>query len=156
MFKIKDLMIKVLPGAEGATEPREGCNVPSTCGDCSACTEGSNPCPGGFTCDWGTFCDYTVCGGTCVCTDCSYPSCGHTCTPLDTKPQGRRRVTGNLWELKAALKRQLASIEAQEQLSEQVLKPRTLEEAEALEQKLKEALEELQDIKKQLSKKSSD
>ena len=152
MFILKDLMIKVAPEADGPEGRRGGC------GWCSACTNGcSDACTQGYTCDYYSYCEpCTLVGCTCSCSQhcsegCSIPSCGQTCTPLNTKPGRGRRFAGGLSELKAALQEQLAAVEEQERLAEEAMKPRTVEEVEALEQKLNEALEELQAIKKQLA-----
>jgi hypothetical protein len=63
---------------------------------------------------------------------CSYPSCGNSCTPLGSKPIRRLRFEGDLSELKAALKAQLAGVEEQGRLAEEAMKRRTADEVEAL------------------------
>jgi hypothetical protein len=162
MFKIKDLMIKVVPESGVAEELGKGCGMctdqcTAACTD--ACSGATAPCEYLSACTCGcTFGDCTD-GCTCTqqCTDyCSYPSCGYTCAGGPTKPRkrgGLARPFGSLAELKAELKRQLAAVEAQEKVAEESMKPQTVEEAEALEKKLQEALDEVRDIKSELSKK---
>lgn len=141
MFRIKDLMIKVIPedGSIEAKSCNDGCTHYTSCGECTNWT------------DWG--CDMgTVCGcSNCTCTGgCSgYPSCAG-CTKVQTiKPTPEKNFTGNLGDLKAALKAQLAAVEEQERIAEEALKPASFEDAEALEQKLNEALEEVRQLKEQ-------
>ncbi|MBZ0167957.1 MAG: hypothetical protein K8F29_00770 [Kofleriaceae bacterium] len=59
----------------------------------------------------------------------------------------------NLAVLKAQLRQQLAAVEEQEKLAHESLRPASLAEAEALEKKLIEALDEIKTIKAGLKKK---
>jgi hypothetical protein len=61
-----------------------------------------------------------------------------------------RATGGGLPALKAALRSQLAAIEAAEQAQEEQMQPSTLAEAELLEEKLSEALEEVRRLKKDI------
>jgi acyl-CoA thioesterase len=61
----------------------------------------------------------------------------------------------NLATLKAQLQQALAQVEGQERAMEESQKPQTVEEAEALEQKLVEALEDLRQHRDELRRRSA-
>lgn len=188
MFKIKDLMIKIIP-EEGkmAAEQPVGCGDFMTCGgctnctgDCTACTN-TRQCLGGcsdlYTCKGGSRamagCGLTCAPNTCrvctvVCTDecsacsqqvltckctdsptCRVGTCGYgSCQRTYGVAEAQQQLTlENLAVLKAQLRQQLAAVEEQEKLAHESLRPASLAEAEALEKKLIEALDEIKTIK---------
>ena len=143
MFKIKDLMIKVIPsdGDPAVRTCNDGCTHYTNCGECTMDTN--------WGCDMGTVC---ACSNCSMCTGgCSYyPSCAG-CTKVQTiKTTSKGGFSGNLSDLKEALKQQLAAVEEQEKRVAEQMTPQTLEDAEALEGKLTEALEEVRLLKEQL------
>jgi|GEM_PF-4267059 len=126
MFKIKDLMIKVIPD----DAERMG-NGPVNVGACGTSTCGCSDTCG--SCSWGT------CFG---CSQCSPPSGG-------SFQRGEEVINpSDLFALKADLKRRLAIVEAMESS----LAPKTVQEVEVLEKKLTTALAELKHIKAKLTK----
>lgn len=130
MFKIKDLMIKVLP-ADGEEDQREDCGWTDwTCDQTTLCTVFNNtiPCPAGCYTHPETH-DYTAEQANIEC----------------------RAQTGGLAALKQALKDRLEAVEKKEEELKDSELPKTLEEAELLEAKLKEALEEISKLKEDLS-----
>lgn len=123
MFKIKDLMIRVIPevGGPGGAGACGDCTCGSFCGSCS--------CSG---------CTFTTCVG---CTYCSPPSgMGHDF--LD------RINPSDLAALKAQLKERVAAIERLETTFE----VKTREQAELLEKKLDDALAEVKRLKSTFTK----
>ncbi|MEQ1905971.1 MAG: hypothetical protein ABL888_17410 [Pirellulaceae bacterium] len=192
MFKIKDLMIKVVPQQNETKDcgtctawTGGGCDMGTVCpcsdySYCTVCTDGCSyvSCVTGTNlarhaaapmgavakgcgtctawtgggCDMGTVCpcsDYSYCT---ICTDsCSYPSCG-SLSNYPTPRVAGNSFRGNLSDLKAALQRQLQSVEEQEKEANESLKPRTLADAEMIEKKLQEALEEIRKMKVELGK----
>ena len=138
MFKIKDLMIKVVSEEEEVH-------------GCSPCTKTCSQACSDACSDWQTcvvsICECTWCTNSCGCS--VQVSCG-------TTKLCKSRSVGSLADLKAELKNQLAAIEAEEERIEESAKPQTLEEAEALEAKLEEALEEVRNIKSKLGQEPSD
>jgi len=99
---------------------------------------GGTICPGGTQCLAGTGCGGTVvgCGGT--------VACGGSLTPvIDPASGGGERLAA----LKAQLQEQIKAIEQQERIMTQASRPQTVEEAEALEKKLTQQLEELRSHK---------
>lgn len=188
MFKIKDLMIKIIPEEGKMAEGQlAGCGDCTNCTvKCTACTD-TPGCRGGcsdwFTCKGGSQVTAAGCGLTCapntcrvctfVCTDecsacsqqvltckctdsptCRVGTCGYgSCNRTYGVEAGQPLTLENLAVLKAQLRQQLAAIEEQEKLAHESLKPATLEEAEALEKKLVEALDEIKAITADLKKK---
>lgn len=128
MFRIKDLMIKVVP---------EGHETREECGGCSWTNWG---------CDMGTPCPCTHYG-------CSMVTCGMGVTQCFTVTDKGYSLPfrGGLAELKAALQQQLAAVEAQETAATAAMQPRSMQEVENLEGKLTEALQELKRVKAQLA-----
>src|SRR6202035_117117 len=127
-FKIRDLMIDLVSESPGAGEARY-CPLPSVpnlaCINFTtrvACTQ-SNGC-GLHSAPYFALCDFSA--------------------PL-TDPGPR-----DLGALKAQLRAALAEVEERERAVEAESRPRTREEAEELEGKLQEALEELRSLKKSL------
>ena|ERR1700676_3133830 len=186
MFKIKDLMIKVIPELEDAEKQNGGCYCTNGC--TQAC---SQACSNGVTCrvctDWTGTLSYLCAMGQaakfCICSDqcsactpnyftcgectaacsspcthggCSQPAtCGafHTDYPIYGVAAARpQRSLENLAALKSQLKQQLGKIEEEEKRVEASLAPASLAEAELLEKKLEEALEEVRGLKERLKK----
>jgi hypothetical protein len=159
-FKVRDLMIDVAPGVGGGI----------FCRPCTPLVTDYCLCTNQVT-------QITPCG------NCSYlspyifeitpwitritPTCGVTRDPTITPtvqftPQtpvvnqpGMVANPQNLAELKAQLRQSLAQVEAQEQAMAESMKPQTVEEADMLEQKLTEALDELRQHKEALRRRSS-
>ncbi len=126
MFKIKDLMVRVIP-EEGLPGDLGGAGA---CGDC--------------TC--GSFC------GSCSCSGCTFATCvGCTyCSPPSGMGLGLldRVNPADLAALKAQLKERVAAVER----LEAGFTPQTREQAEMLERKLTDALAEVKRIKASLTK----
>jgi len=134
MFKIKDLMITILPEAQGAVAAQ--CYPPTDCRCTNACTP---PCSAGCS-------DCTICS---ACTGCT----PHACTGGTLPPRQQPLTLEGLAVLKAQLRQQLVAVEQQEKAAHESLAPASLEEAEALEKKLVEALDEIKTIKATFKKK---
>ncbi len=144
-FKIRDLMIDIVPqrGFDCGCPTNRGtypdvCYFPSAC-ICTIFWPRTGPPPPPRT--------YTP------------PGCGITQdprTPILTgqtpaiAPQGMAANPESLAELKAQLRQTLARVEAQERVMEDSMKPQTVAETEALEQKLQEALEALRKHREEL------
>jgi len=129
-------MIKVAP--EGRAEQ-----------DCGWTGWGCDMCT--LTCADG--CSVCTCTGVCT-QGCSYRSC---VTGTDIGAAARfHGGAGGLAELKAALKQQLEAVEEQERRAEGSLGLRSIEEAEMLEAKLEEALQEVRQAKTQLGEGSAE
>lgn len=175
-FKIRDLMINV-----ASSEPREGAGeaAPAGCvGRCNTLQTGKLVCgrwityltiDTPYTCKCTHRSGHYPCActhqtGPCACTHQTgygetpgwpnpYPPCG--CT----HPSGRwytpaaQETLESLTEVKAELQLALAEVDEQIKCIEQGLQPKTLEEVEGLETKLKEALGELDRIKSELKNK---
>lgn len=135
-FRVKDLMIHVLPSERvGDVEElcrwlTDFCRWPTLCGGWFSC---------GFLSPCGAL---TPCG--------AISPCGAVSPYVD--PGAGVIRPEELSVLKEQLRRTLAQIEEQEGALETKMGPRTLEEAEALEEKLKDALEELKAHKERLQK----
>jgi hypothetical protein len=132
-FKIKDLMINVVP----------------------AQLDNLNQCPFN-SCGWTIVLDPPGgCPAACslFITECGpVTTCGTTaCHPAitNTGPLDRLRVE-DLAFLKEELRQELAKVESREQELEERLRPQTLEQVTVLEEKLTDALKELQEHKKRL------
>lgn len=130
MFKIKDLMIKVIPDEAERIGQGDGIGGGGACG--------TYTCGCSDTCG---SCSFVTCVG---CSGCSPPSGG------GLQPGTEVINPSDLLSLKADLKRRLSLVEAMEKN----LAPQTLQEAEALERKLTEALVELKQIKAGFNKPS--
>ena len=142
-FRVRDLVINVLP--EGAAQPdRIGCG----------CTFGFSGCGG--SCDLFTICTYSgcrecsgafTCIGATACRGCTLNvTCGGSALPgagTAVDPQA-------LAALKAQLREALREVETAEQLLAERMSPQSVEEVEALEKKLQDALEDLKARKEQL------
>lgn len=127
------------------------------CSICTPCTErtcGCTPCTGGCTC---TQCTQT-CGPVSPCTFrtvCTVHSlCGQSfnCTPTFIEGVGRGLQPEHLSQLKEELRATLEQVEAEEERLKEQMQPQTLDEVTELEQKLSEALEELQKRRKELER----
>jgi len=132
-FKVKDLMITVLPAGD---------KLPA--GAVGAC---------GISCETLTHCTpCSICSCSCTCTnscrDCTVTNasalsfCGHKCL---VRPE-------DLAALKEEMKRALAQIEEKERSMQGEMAPKSVKEAEELEQKLTEALNEVRALKAKLRK----
>lgn len=148
-FRIKDLLINVLPeGTKNAADEDGG-------GDCG--------CTATVWCG----CSKTPPWPTCHCSLTVF--CGWSQTPgwqdvdeafrcMRTPPQltlatDPATAAKQLAMLKTQLEQSLAEIEEQERRLEEQLQPKTLEEVEALQVKLREAMHELEHRKSELKKK---
>ena len=146
-FRVRDLVINVLPegGGEAADCALTGCGLGfSHCrfGSCDFATiciySGCRECSGAFTCIGAT-----KCGGCTLNVTCGggpsllFEGAG------DVDPQA-------LATLKAQLQEALRAVESAEQTLAERMSPQSIEEVEALEQKLQGALEELKARKEQL------
>ena len=94
------------------------------------------------------------CGGCCL-TPCSLPSCpNNSCVGITDCSLGRLGADvvnpADLAVLKQILKNALSEVELREAVLKQVMRPQTLDDVEALEERLKGAIQELQLIKKDL------
>jgi hypothetical protein len=97
--------------------------------------------------DWSCFCTpaYSACW---ICTELvSCDGCTF-CTPSAAVKAQANLSAENLGKLKAELQRQLAEVEEAEERQKQ---PKTVEDVAALEQRLTDALEEVRQLKAQLS-----
>ncbi len=124
MFKIKDLMIKILPEE-------------------SICNPGSRTCE--YTC---------YCGTACTASAFAPPVClVQTIPPIPMHmAQSASDPQAQLASLKEQLQFALKQVEEQEKFIDEQLRPKTIEEIEQLEAKLLEALEELKKQKEDLKK----
>jgi hypothetical protein len=128
-FKIKDLMINVVP-----SDPH-GRGTPT---DCTAIT---NPTLGpGQVVLFGFI-------------PCSFAQCGATVIPTDLF-QSHGSSVAALSTLKEQLKQQLAEVEKRQAAAEESLLPNTVEEVDMLTKKLNDALDELKGRRAELSRKS--
>lgn len=122
-----------------------------TCTACSQCTQCScSLCTGGCTqCSACTCskCTAHTCTFHTICTVCSHLQ---TCGPTAAARQTSRLRASDLPKLKAQLQRALKQVEAKEEAVAKKMQPRTVEQIELLEAKLREALEELARQKKEL------
>ncbi len=158
-FKLKDLMIDVLPGAQGAqaVNPAAQCPIPSAVTHLAAgivC-----PIPSAHT----TLCPYPsahypcpipsaqiVAQGICPMFSAVQPSL--TCAAALAQPTDGTHMA-NLAILKQQLQQALDQVNQHEAAVHAAAKPQTVEEAEALETQLQGALAELQAHKADLQKK---
>jgi hypothetical protein len=150
-FKVKDLMISVLPEHEEAAGIIVPCPACSRCTNCTRCTVGCSPRT-----------DCQGCTGCSLCTD-SQPPCGyctgacthcsHACTGYTNNlilPDPASLEAEQLAVLKAQLQHALTLVHAQENALEQRLKPQSLTDVNLLEQKLVEALGEVRSKKAEM------
>jgi len=180
-FKVKDLMINVLPAAGEALPCIQGtlpcaqgpifCTHVTVCGLCTNHTCGCTRCTVILSCG----CTALTCG----CSRCTaFLSCGCTvisrfgcsvlsaCTPCGsaisqiTPPgpgipgPGPESSFETLTALKAQLKQQLAEVESQQKAVEESLRPQTVAEVDELQSKLEAAIEELKARRAELTKKA--
>lgn len=133
-FRVRDLVINVLPEESspflcGFSHCGLGsCEIYTVCGGFSGCRE----CSGQFTCIGAS-----KCGG------CTLNVTGGGIPVFGITPEA-------LAALKAQLKQALDEVESAEQLLAERMRPQSVEEVEALEEKLQAALSELKDRKGQL------
>jgi hypothetical protein len=148
-FRVRDLVINVLP--EGGGEAAAGCAL-------SGCGLGFSHCRFG-SCDFVTICIFSgcrECSGQFTCIGAT--NCGG-CTLNVTCGGGPSLLFGGgagdvdpqaLATLKAQLREALRAVESAEETLAERMSPQSIEEVEALEQKLQGALEELKARKEQL------
>lgn len=158
IFRIKDLMIKVMPSRRGGVtelqcEPWSCGDLDSGCGDSCLVTCG---------CSDGGCSQHSNCGGDC--SDCSYCTAHCSgCTCSNTK-YGRTSIKQDLSRMGlstlAALREQLhealQAIEQRQREIETQLRPKTLADVENLERKITESLEDLRSLKAELLAKEAD
>lgn len=176
-FRIRDLMVNVMAQRGGGGGfGGGGCEVFTCAAFSQVCVDGSaNDLTNQFcdlisgeptNCQFGTqntclfTCNTTAppCGISCVNFTCPPVTHGHPChtrasivgTPVGTLANWRAFAQRDLATLKEQLRAALAEVEAREKAAEEASLPRTREEAEDLEAKLKEALEEVRGWKKTL------
>ena len=160
-FKVKDLMINVVPAAD---RPCTGGTLP--------CVAGSHPCAlGQVVCTHVSVCRCTLLGTACACSlmsmctqGCTFFSCpgcsvNSVCTPCGTAPSlinptcsigpDPETTLNALAALKAQLQQQLAVIGEQEQ----GLQPQTVAEVDELQSRLQAAMDELKTRRAELAKK---
>jgi len=149
-FRVRDLVINVLQ--EGAGERDR-----LACG----CTFGFSHCGFG-SCDFATICIYSgcrecsgqfTCIGASICGGCTLNvTCGPNSCGALTALFGRGGAVNPeaLATLKAQLREALRAVESAEQVLAERMSPQSVEEVEALEKKLQDALEELRTRKEQL------
>jgi len=148
-FRVKDLMISVLPG-EGEDLPGLLSRFPCHCGHTlQVCTPplscvGSAPCP-----DPHSFSDTVQ--GLFVSPYCCpmMTAVGPVGLPFGGDPAA---VAQQLAALKSQLREAIAQIEKQEKLVSESAQPQSVAEIEQLQGKLKEALDELERRKSELKK----
>jgi hypothetical protein len=151
-FKIKDLMISVLPAAGQDCGLVTVCTFPSV----DVCTgTDTRPHPPRHGCTGFTYfagcgaTDITVTLRTCFYTFCAATLCAATDTNFDSPPTSLAALAA----LKEQLKQQLAAVEKQQAAVEESLRPSTIEEVDLLTKKLNEALVELKKRRAELSRK---
>ena len=174
-FRIRDLMINVIPdriagegGGAGGDTTDPNCDgafsCDATCGDSCAFDFGGS---GFWQCGWTP--PVNPCGPTYPCIasipcgatplPCLYNTCGLSSGPGCYTPRSAYWVNheakffataAQLAALKVQLRTTLAEVEAREAAAEAAQRPRTREQAEALEEKLKGAIAEVRDWKKTL------
>lgn len=151
-FRIKDLLINVL----APSNERGDCDDPSwpECGCTATVWCGCSKTPPWPTCH----CTRTVfCGCSQAPAWHEYlvaPNCLGTPTPGRIPATEPAIAAKQLAILKTQLKQALAEIEEQEKRLEEELQPKTVEEVEALQVKLREAADELEHRKSELKKNS--
>ena len=138
-FKVNDLMINILPEAN----PKEAlaCGACTRCSDCSRCS-GCTRCSDCSRCTGCSRCTFWSCDMMSCMYDSKYPF------PYLTDPSGSPEA---LSTLKEQLRQELAQLEQQE-TELQGSEPQTVEEIDAIEAKLKDALKELQARRKELQR----
>jgi hypothetical protein len=173
-FRVSDLVINVVPQTtcQGETVPIDcggftSCQGLSDFCDFTSCQGVSDMCGivtmhcridtvggggGGGPCKG---CTLNVTPAPCRCM--SGPATGlcPNCSNVRTIGGGGGVSAHSLAALKAELQRELAAVEAQEEALAARMQPQTVEEVDALEQKLTEALDELKARKKELGGKGS-
>jgi len=126
-FRVKDLLIQLQPDYGQPGRPPDQDIHPAVDWSCF-CTPAYSAC-------W-------ICTQLVSCDGCTF------CTPSGHLKADAGMSVENLGKLKAELQRQLAEVEEAEERKKQ---PKTVDDVEALEQRLTDALEELRQLKAQLS-----
>lgn len=149
IFRIKDLMIKVMPSRpvvpELQCEPWSCGDLMSGCGDSCIVTCGCSA----YGCS-----AHSNCGGPC--SDCSYCTAHCTgCTCSGTKGPSIRQDVSRMDQSTLAILRQqlqeaLNAVEQRQQEIDTHLRPKTLADVELLEQKIAASLEDLQALKAEM------
>ncbi len=177
-FRVKDLMISVGLGdddepcwlitncggvTELCVENTQGCAFTDNC-NCTIATPCNEFTCNEFTCGFCSIC--SPCSQrTCLCSGCTGRSmctvrslCGVTvrCTPTFAQTGRRRLEVEDLTELKRELRAALDRVEAEEQRLAESESPQTLDEVTQLEEKLQEALGELQRRRGELENQPAD
>ena len=157
-FRFKDLMIQVVPQGRGGDEDDPACTLaskePDPAGLAAGCREASEA---QCTCTLATKMDPTPAMMGCTLASRIEPQALGTITTVTTVTtvttlvQGGRG--GDLASLKAQLRAALVDVERQERAQQgDGGLPATVEEADDLERRLREAIEELQDHRKSLQR----
>ena len=128
-FRVRDLMINVLPESEALRAAQSCLEACISCGGCSL-----EPCTYGPT----RGCDF-------LCTNYAPRSFSPYLAPEEQLAMAKQQ-----------LRQALAQVEAQERVQSEAMRPQTLEEATALEEKLEEALEEVRERKEELQEGAED
>lgn len=148
-FKVKDLMVQIQGEGDALDAANQAqfclntrqCFFPTLCRwntlNCGFFT----PCFT-FTCPWRTRIPWEICNFQSICGGSSELPIDDPRTPVINPPIAIGG--GNLNLLREQLKQALAEVEAEARASDERLAPQTVDQVEALERKLTEALEELQ------------
>ena len=148
-FRVKDLMISVVPAKKAGSEP--GCGFGGETMLCGLESATAHTHPTTFMLAWSP---WFVCGAL---HSTTFPPISQTCchchtSPVSISPDNPVSAAEQLAALRAQLTKAVAEIEAQEKLLAEQSQPQTLEEIEDLQVKLKEAQAELEKRKAQLKK----
>lgn len=133
-FRVRDLVINVLPEQGGGGLQPFDCPGISDCYPFSSCGR-TNAC-------------YPV---SCRIVSCIDTRCGGCTLAISRLPGLQEGVTAeDLAALKAQLTQALSEVERAEEVLAESMRPQSIDEVEALEQKLEDALSELKQRKEQL------
>jgi len=147
-FRVRDLMINVLP-EEGVL--RADCCQVRTAGFTLVLNPPCGPCTWGETC---VPCSFNPCtGGVTPLGPGCHPAVSRITKDHVVLPRGSPE---ELAILRDELRQALAQVEAQERVQSEAMRPQTLDEATALEEKLEGALEEVRARKEELREGAED
>jgi hypothetical protein len=137
-FRVRDLVINVLPEQGGEGLQPFDCPGISDCYPFSSCGR-TNAC-------------YAVsCAVSCRIVSCIGSRCGGCTLDISQLPGFQQEVRAeDLAALKAQLTQALSEVERAEQVLADSMRPQSIDEIEALEDKLEDALSELKQRKEQL------